>query len=151
MGLIKILGTRGDDVITGTILDEEILGDRGNDTLSGGGGNDLLRGGKGDDILNGGDGNDRLRGDAGNDDLTGGAGRDRFIFNLQGGNDIVRDYTDGVDRLDFTNFGFLGDDAAVLARATQVGANVVFSMAGGETMTLQNVQIGVLDGTDILS
>jgi Ca2+-binding RTX toxin-like protein len=150
MALNEIRGTNRNDRLNGTAGDDRIRGDRGNDTLNGGGGNDVVLGEKGNDVLNGGAGNDRLKGSYGDDMLTGGAGRDRFIFDRQGGDDIIRDYTDGQDRLDFTNFN-LANDAAVLARAIQDGADVLFTMATGETMRLLNVQLSVLDGTDILS
>jgi Ca2+-binding RTX toxin-like protein len=146
----RIEGTSGNDRLTGTVGEDEIRGGRGNDTINGGGGDDRLLGEKGDDVLNGGAGNDRLKGSYGNDLLTGGSGGDRFVFDLQGGVDTITDYQDGVDKLDFTNFG-LASDAAVLARAAQVGSNVVFTMAGGEQMILQNVQLSTLDGGDILS
>ena len=147
MGLIRIEGTNLNDKLIGTSADEEIRGFGGNDIIRGMGGDDLLRGGNGNDFLFGGDGNDRLRGDHGDDILTGGAGHDRFIFNLQGGTDTVKDYTDEVDRLDFTNFTLTGF-TELMSHAHQVGANTVFTMAGGETVILENVLISVLDAGD---
>ncbi|KLD77734.1 hypothetical protein Y886_14145 [Xanthomonas hyacinthi DSM 19077] len=44
-----MLGTEGDDVITGTARGEELYGLAGNDRLAGGGGTNVLYGGKGDD------------------------------------------------------------------------------------------------------
>ena len=140
----RINGTNLNDILNGTSGDDEMRGFAGDDILSGGAGDDRLTGGRGNDILNGGDGNDRMRGDQGDDQLTGGTGRDRFIFNLQGGHDIITDYTDETDRLDFSNFGF-ADAGALLATATQSGNDVMFTMATGETMLLQNVQLGVLE------
>lgn len=55
-----ILGTAGDDVLTGSSIDDTIQGFAGNDTLSGGDGNDTLTGGLGSNSLYGGDGNDTL-------------------------------------------------------------------------------------------
>jgi Ca2+-binding RTX toxin-like protein len=149
MGRNKIEGTTLNDILTGTIEDDEIIGFRGDDQLYGMGGNDRLRGGNGNDILDGGDGNDRLRGDHGDDTLIGGAGRDRFIFNLQGGNDLITDYIDETDRLDFSNFNFT-DANQVLSLAAQDGADVLFTMATGETMRFQNVQLSVLEATDFI-
>jgi Ca2+-binding RTX toxin-like protein len=83
-----------------------IEGNGQNNRLVGTLNNDEIRGRGGDDTIFGRAGHDRLRGDKGDDTLTGGTGRDRFTFDLQGGNDTVRDYTDGQDRLDFTNFNF---------------------------------------------
>ena len=53
-----IIGTAGNDVLTGG---------RGDDTLMGLAGNDLLMGGQGHDLLNGGRGTDTMQGGAGND------------------------------------------------------------------------------------
>ena len=82
-----IVGTNGDDVITGTngrdvIVagpgDDRIRGFGGRDLICAGGGNDRVRGyGKGD-VIRGAGGRDRIRGGDGNDTLRGGAGRDRL-------------------------------------------------------------------------
>ncbi|WP_373505114.1 M10 family metallopeptidase C-terminal domain-containing protein, partial [Aestuariivirga sp.] len=93
------------------------------------------------------DGNDRVRGDQGDDLLSGGAGRDRFTFDLRGGHDTITDFTAGEDRLNFTNFDFL-DVATLLSKATQDGNDVVFTLDGGEMVTLQNVDLGMLDVSD---
>jgi Ca2+-binding RTX toxin-like protein len=135
--------------LEGTSRDDEIRGRGGNDTLLGMAGDDRLRGDEGNDTLDGGAGNDRLRGDKGDDTLTGGDGRDRFIFNRQGGDDTVTDFTDGEDRLDVTNFNFASADD-LLDQADQVGANVVFTLAAGVTVTLEDVQLSSLDQGDFL-
>ncbi len=147
MGLRRIKGTSASETLNGSDGNEEIRGERGNDIINGLAGDDRLRGGKDNDIIDGGDGNDRLRGDAGDDVLTGGAGRDRFTFDLRGGHDTVKDFTDGEDRLDFTNFAFASVDD-LLAHAVQDGNNVVFTLDGGEIVTLENVSLGMLDVTD---
>jgi Ca2+-binding RTX toxin-like protein len=144
-----IRGTDGPDRLVGTAGADEIRGEEGNDRLLGRGGNDVLRGDEGNDFLSGGAGNDRLRGDKGDDTLTGGIGNDRFIFNLQGGDDIVADYTDGQDRLDFTNFDF-ESVSDVLSHAAQSGEDVVFTLPTGTTVTLQNVQLSTLGNGDFL-
>ena len=147
MGRPRIRGTDESETLNGTSASEEIRGERGDDILNGFGGDDRLRGGKGNDTLDGGEGNDRLRGDRGDDTLTGGAGRDRFTFDLRGGHDTVTDFTNGEDKLDFTNFGFATVND-LLARAVQNGDDVVFTLAGGEMITLENVSLGMLDVTD---
>ena len=76
-----IVGTLGDDVLTGTSLAETIEGLAGNDTLSGLGGDDILNGGDGDDILDGGSGSNALNGGAGDDVLTSSG----FVDTLDGG------------------------------------------------------------------
>ena len=94
-----IVGTPGDDKLTGGPYYDIIEGLAGNDTLTandgyfsgdtleGGAGNDTLVGGEWHDTLVGGPGNDRLYGDGMSDILIGGGGRDY----LDGGpgNDVI--------------------------------------------------------------
>ena len=61
---------------TGTSLDDYIVGSTGNNVLSGGDGKDYILGNGGNDTLLGGLGNDWLAGSTGNDSLEGGAGND---------------------------------------------------------------------------
>ena len=102
--------------ITGTSKDETLEGTAGNDVIYGVGGKDRLYGQAGADTLDGGSGRDYLYGGLGEDVLTGGAGNDVFVFitALNGGVDIVTDFTHGWDsfRLEnsiFTNLGSAGD------------------------------------------
>lgn len=60
----------------------------------GGSRNDTLIGNDADNILNGGPGNDQL---------AGGDGNDIFDFDLNWGNDVVTDFTKGVDLIDLTD------------------------------------------------
>ena len=120
-------GGNGNDTIFGNALGDELDGDDGNDRLFGGNGNDDLEGGGDDDRLWGAAGRDILEGDDGDDVLTGGAGADRFEFGQGDGFDVVRDFADDVDRLDFSEFEFADADEA-LATASQVGAHVVFEL-----------------------
>lgn len=73
-----VVGTSGNDTLTGTAGRDIICGLGGNDTLKGGGGRDLLIGGAGNDTLYGGTGNDQLLGGSGSDSLYGGTGKDRL-------------------------------------------------------------------------
>ena len=101
--LVNFLAGGGDDVMGGSVRNDNLWGGTGNDTLFGYDGddklygeegNDQLQGGNGADVLDGGVGNDLLFGQDGNDTLIGGDGLDE----LQGGN--------GNDQLD----GGVGDD-----------------------------------------
>lgn len=92
-----IVGTDGDDTITGTLLPDVVsLGpgnDRynnpgGNDVICGDAGNDRIGGGGGDDFIDGGAGNDKIAGGAGSDRILGGAGKD--AISPGDGNDVVR-------------------------------------------------------------
>ncbi|MDI1302711.1 MAG: VCBS domain-containing protein [bacterium] len=71
--VLQLLG--GNDIATGSILDDYVDGNEGDDSLHGGAGNDVISGGAGTDSLYGDEGNDRLTGDA-QDQLFGGDGND---------------------------------------------------------------------------
>jgi len=77
---VKLLaiGTRRDDVISGTPANETIVGRPGDDRACGHGGRDLVRDGPGADRVRAGSGRDRVRGGNGRDRLSGGRGRDRI-------------------------------------------------------------------------
>jgi Ca2+-binding RTX toxin-like protein len=98
-----ILGTPGNDTITGTSASELIFGMGGNDVIDGGAGNDFILGGSGNDQLSGGDNDDDLFGGSGNDTLYGNAKSDRLRGGL--GIDVLFGGA-GVDWLD----GEAGDD-----------------------------------------
>ncbi len=75
------IGTKGDDVITGSLAPITIHGWTGNDTIFGGGGNDKVYGDDGNDILIGGEGIDTLTGGKGSDHyqyLAANEGKDRI-------------------------------------------------------------------------
>lgn len=101
-----VLGTEGDDSLTGTSKKDVFVALGGNDVILGLGGNDLvcaaagndvvkgaagddeIRAGGGSDVLKGGDGRDGLRGGGGSDRLAGGAGADSLRGG--GGKDVCR-------------------------------------------------------------
>lgn len=83
-----IMGTPGNDILTGTNAADVIMGSWGNDTITGLNGDDIVCGGLGNDTVRGGNGNDRLYGDAGTDSLFGENGDDILVGGL------------GTDRLD---------------------------------------------------
>ncbi|MGL5827391.1 MAG: calcium-binding protein [Nocardioides sp.] len=71
-----IVGTPGNDQLTGTAYADRIYGRGGNDTINGGDGADLIRGGSGLDALSGGGCADKIYGDGEDDNLSGGPGDD---------------------------------------------------------------------------
>ena len=93
----------GNDIITGGDGDDFIDGGSQDDTIDGGSQNDAIFGGTGDDLVNGGNGNDTLNGGAGNDVLVGDGGSDIFVLNALGGNDTIRDFNFGEDRIGLSN------------------------------------------------
>jgi Ca2+-binding RTX toxin-like protein len=67
---ITIVGTAGNDILTGGRGDDTLTGLAGNDTLTGGEGHDLLDGGTGTDTIAGGTGNDTYIVDVSGDVVT---------------------------------------------------------------------------------
>ena len=96
-------------------------------------------------MLDGGPGADRLAGGAQDDRLVGGPGTDRFVFAPGRGADVVADFADGVDALVLRRFGF-ASDAAALARADEVGGDVVFALGGGQRVTVLDTTLAALAG-----
>lgn len=81
---LTILGTDGNDSLTGGDGDDTLKGRLGNDTMHGGKGNDYLEGNDGDDILHGG---------LGKDTLKGGSGVDKFVFqSVEEAGDTINDF-----------------------------------------------------------
>ena len=96
----EIIGTEGDDTLTGTNRLEHIEGLGGDDLISGGGGFDDIHGDKGADTIDGGDGNDQLFGGKGDDLIQGGAGVDEAAYYDRGSKgpliiDLVAGTADG--------------------------------------------------------
>ena len=85
---------------------ENATGGTGNDSIIGNDADNKLRGNKGADTLNGG---------LGQDVLTGGMGKDTFEIQPGNGNAVVKDFTDGEDKILVT--------APVPVRARVVGNN----------------------------
>jgi hypothetical protein len=72
-----VIGTSGNDSLTGTPGPDVIVGLGGADKVNGLGGNDVMCGRTGKDRLKGGGGNDRIQGNKSADRLVGGAGGDQ--------------------------------------------------------------------------
>ncbi|HEX3363722.1 NF038122 family metalloprotease [Phenylobacterium sp.] len=132
-----VVGGKGDDSQTGDAGNDIVWGNLGNDTLIGGSGNDQVRGGQGDDSLQGGSGNDFISGDRGNDTESGGPGADMFHDSQDAGIDRVLDfhYAEG-DRVQL--------DPGTTYTASQVGADTVVDMGGGNQMILVGVTLSSL-------
>jgi Ca2+-binding RTX toxin-like protein len=132
-----VVGGKDNDLISGDDGDDIVYGNLGNDTCIGGNGDDIVRGGQGNDVLYGGAGNDWLSGDRGDDTITGGAGADTFHTFSGAGIDRVVDFSAAEgDRVQL--------DPGTHYSVSQVGADTVIHMGGGDQMTLVGVQMSSL-------
>lgn len=136
-----MIGTAGDDVLSGLDGDDVIIGNDGADTIKAGAGDDLLKAGAGDDVVFGNDGNDDLFGGAGRDLITGDAGDDRLFGDagddaLEGGvgNDTVYGGS-GNDRFIATggdgNDTYFGDDGEDTLDYAAIAANITADLGNG--------------------
>ena len=148
-------GGDGDDVLYGGPAggDDEMYGGNGDDRIFGGKGNDILTGGEGSDYLKGGPGEDTFIIDGDDMDvLYGGTEKDTFRFfpsDLGGGS--IRDFTDGEDVIDLTEFTGINsiDDLDIISH----GDNVRIELSGSDYLTtifLSDFDINNLDNSDFL-
>ena len=149
----NLIGSRGADRFFGDDNNNTFAGGNGNDTLSGRNGddqvfgeagNDRLFGGSGADVLNGGSGNDFLDGGGGDgiDQLYGGEDADIFHFDLGEGIDIVNDFQNNIDTIEFDNFtGTTTTSAFISDFATVSGDNVIFNFGADGNLTVLNTTL----------
>ncbi|MEM0988512.1 MAG: spondin domain-containing protein [Pseudomonadota bacterium] len=148
-GWDEIYGERGDDRLEGGRGDDQLFGGRGDDRLDGGRDNDLLFGGRGDDRIDGGRGNDVIAGGKGDDDLRGDGGADTFVFGEGDGDDDIRDFGRGNDRI-LLSIDVIEDFSDVLAVATETRRGVELDFDGGDSLFLRRVDIDDLSAEDFL-
>ncbi|WP_119419144.1 beta strand repeat-containing protein [Desertibaculum subflavum] len=107
-----------------------------------------LNGGDGDDVLIGSDGNDILIGGAGHDVLLGGLGID--IIDGGEGDDIeIQGFTVGEDLIDLRGKD-IGDYAALLALAKEIGSDIVIDFDDGTKMTIADHSLASLQADSFL-
>lgn len=129
--------------LRGSAHDDDLRGNGWANQLRGGSGNDVLNGRGGDDVLYGGNGNDVLRGGAGDDLLYGKRDADRFVFEDNMGVDIVKDFDDDLDVLDFRATD-IGSFSELMARAENRGGDVVFDLGGGDAVIVEDMSLAAL-------
>ncbi len=117
------------DTLTGF---EAVSGSYYADQIIGSGAADLLDGDRGNDVIQGGDGDDRIIGNLGDDVLTGGLGADAFIFVLYDGNDVIRDFAVGADRLQILGY-------SAYQSLVQEGAHTRVVLSSYDSILLENV------------
>ena len=155
VGADDLLGGTGKDTLKGDLGADDLRGGGGNDRLDGGGGDDRLSGGGGKDRLKGGAGADTLEGGGGDDRLGGGAGEDLFVFAPRAGDDKLKGFQTGADRIDISAFGVSdgGGDQSWRAAADAVGearGNAVIEWDGGGRLVLRDVALEDLSDADFL-
>ncbi|MEP3847471.1 MAG: calcium-binding protein [Paracoccaceae bacterium] len=172
-----IEGGQGNDTIAGNGGADTAFGDDGddtffmgsqNDTAFGGAGEDVINGSFGADVLDGGADDDRVRGDAGVDQINGGDGDDLLVGGTNAdtfwffdtdatGVDRIKDFEDGLDRVNLSDWGF-ASDADVFAIASAAGGTDQHTRldftdgSGGETraLVIENLDISDFDASDFL-
>lgn len=95
------------------------------------------------------DGDDRIRGYFGNDLMNGGSGADTFIFDNNGGNDIVVGFENDIDKLDLSVYNY-ASAAQVLANTTVSGADVFITFDANDSIRLVGFAANVGDLADDL-
>ena len=152
----------GNDTLRGTAGESVLRGYGGDDRLHGRGGDDSLVGGSGDDSLYGSSGADTMRGGSGSDFLDGGGGTgtdllygdadaDVFHFDRGEGDDVVMDFQNNIDTIEFDNFAYLTSAANALTYATEVSGDVFFDFGPDGTVLVENAtKAQLLNDIDIV-
>ena len=157
----NIIGTDGDgDSITGSLdvnlypAGATLEGDDLNNMLNGTNNTDYLLGRGGNDILFGNGGDDLLIGGYGDDEMTGGSGKDAFLFSLaaNSGNDTIKDFEAGNDKLNFIdvldldgNSQFNLNDAINAISDSGASGDITISLNNGGSVTLQGIGTGAVN------
>ena len=104
-----------------------------------------MKGKKGKDVLNGAKGNDVL---------TGGKGADQFVFNNKWGNDVIRDFdaNNNKDDIDLSGVTAIKSfrDLKNNHMTQEEGSTDVIITVGGNTITIENVDIADLGKNDFI-
>lgn len=125
---------------------DTVYGGDGNDTINGGGGNDKFYGEAGNDVITGDLGDDEIDGGTGNDSLTGGDGADIFLFATGSGQDMISDFADGSDLLDFSATGLSFGDLTI----SQAGSDTKIDLGDGNIVTLTGINTPLITADDFL-
>jgi Ca2+-binding RTX toxin-like protein len=150
-----VFGGQGNDLLYGNLGSDTLCGGAGNDFLSGNQSSDLLDGCEGNDTIFGGAGSDSLIGGFGsdiliggleNDSLVGGLGNDTFVLESNGGFDVISDFTEGRDVLQYKGASIGG------LAISQIPEGTLISKSSGEGLVLLvGVQASAIALSDIIS
>lgn len=132
--------------ITATGVDDLALtGNAGINWMTGNAGANVLSGAAGNDRLVGREGADTLEGGLGNDILEGGADADTFAFNSGDGTDVILDFQDGVDLIDFSSLGITFADLLIV----DSGANAIVFYDQSDPADLGLVVVNTQSAADL--
>lgn len=97
--------------------------------------------------MNGEKGNDRLVSGTGNDNMTGSLGYDIFVIGDGSGRDRIRDFKDGVDKLELLNGVQFKD-----LQLRQSGRDVLLQIAGrsSDSVLISNVTTKLITAADLV-
>ena len=149
-------GVQGGFTIADGVWIDRAVGGRGNDTITGNILDNWIEGHGGDDIILGGDGWDTIIGGYGDDTVTGGDGQDYFVF-VKGHNTLtITDYNPQTGLIGFSDHivlaGF-GDNLTtasdLLPFVSQVGSDVVIS-GNGQTIVIEDTSLYNLTADDVI-
>lgn len=142
-------GSAGDDAIEAGNKADTVIAHSGNDVVHGYGGADDIYGGSGNDTLSGGDGKDIIDGGPGTDKLSGGNGKDTFVFASHDGADTIRDFVNGIDRIDISDWKAIKDFDDIKADMTRDGEDVVIT-AGNDSLRISHIVKADIDVHDFI-
>ncbi|WP_230534150.1 CAP domain-containing protein [Microvirga roseola] len=147
-----ITGTSSGNTLKGTSGADVIKGYGGNDELYGYAGTDKIYGSTGNDKLYGSSGKDVLLGSSGDDYLVGGSGADSFRFRGKWGSDTIKDFQNGVDRLDLRSNGLSFKELSIAKIDADKDGRVddVIIKADGHSITLLNEKVSLIGASDFL-
>jgi uncharacterized repeat protein (TIGR01451 family) len=118
-------------------------------SITTGDGNDTVVGGSAGDTISTGDGDDVITGGAGDDQLIGGDDADQFIFGLGDGNDVIEDFSIGLDML-ILNDGLTIASTSEAALGGGADLDTLVTLSSGQTITLWDVN-GLTNTDDLLT
>jgi Ca2+-binding RTX toxin-like protein len=130
-----LYGEDGADNLYGGDGEDRLYGGAGQDAIYGDAGDDVLFGEGDDDRLFGGSGNDTIDGGSGNDTMFGSSGVDHFVFGIQHGDDVIRDF-DPTNEI--INLGLQGTLFVELTITDVAGGALVTTVWG--TILVEGVQ-----------
>lgn len=148
---------RGDDSVVASIdyrlplnFESLFLMGRKDIAAHGNGGDNSVYGNAGDNKLFGHEGINILSGEEGNDHLIGGSQQDTFVFASGFGHDTIKNFQDGIDRINTTYWYEFEDNADMLDHARNVDGDVVISH-GKDRLIIENFSKSQLDWSDFTS